>query len=104
MRTFFQITAPQNQEENLVPHKSKVLFLGTTGKQDSAGKSTLRDLLELEEPPEAPDNQWMLTYINKIATYVSHLEATFLGFKRDAEAFDYNLKGLASKLMRLIGG
>ena len=63
MRTFFQITAPQNQEENLGPHKSKVLFLGTTGKQDSAGQAALSNLSDLEEPSEAPDNQEVLTYI-----------------------------------------
>ena len=37
MRTFFQITAPQNQEENFDPHEPKVLFLGTPVKQDSSG-------------------------------------------------------------------
>ena len=40
----------------------------------------------MEEPPEAPDNQGMLTYIKNPATYVSDLAATFLSFSRDVEA------------------
>ena len=88
MRNFFQITAPQYQEENPYPNKPKVLLLGTPGKQESTGKAALRNLSELEENQEAPDNQGMLTYIIKLATYISYLAATFLGFARDVEASD----------------
>ena len=86
MRTLFQIIAPQNQEENPDPHEPKVLLLGTSRKQESSGKSDLRNLSDLEEPPEAPNNQGMLTHIKKLATYVSDLAANFLGFACDAEA------------------
>ena len=85
MRTFFQITAPKNQEEHSDPHEPKILFLGIPGKQESAGQVDLRNLSELEEPPEAPYDQGVLTYIKKLATYVSYLAATFLGFARYAE-------------------
>ena len=40
----------------------------------------------MEEKPEAPHNQGILTYIKKLATYVSGLAATFLGFAHDAES------------------
>ena len=60
--------------------------MGKPGKQESAGKAALRNLSESEETPEAPDNQGMLNYIKKLATYVSDLTATFLGFTRDGEA------------------
>ena len=36
MKTFFQITTPQNQEENPDTHETKVLLLGPPGKQESA--------------------------------------------------------------------
>ena len=49
------------------------------------GQTDLRKISELEEPPEAPENQWMLKYIKKLATYMSDLRAKFLGFARDAE-------------------
>ena len=39
----------------------------------------------MEEPPEAPDDQWVLTYIKKLATYVLYLASNFLGFARKAE-------------------
>ena len=68
------------------PHEPKVLLLGTPGKQYSAGQAALRNLSELEEPPVAPDDQGMLTYIKNLATYMSDLAVTFLGFARDAEA------------------
>ena len=55
-------------------------------KQASSGQAPLRNLSELEEPPEAPEDKWVLTYINKLTTYVFDLAATFLGFARDAEA------------------
>ena len=42
----------------------------------------------MEEPPEAPENQGVLIYTRKLATYVLDLAATFLGFARDAEASD----------------
>ena len=45
----------------------------------------LKNISELEEPPEAPDNQGILTYIKKLATYVSDLAVTFLRFSRDVE-------------------
>ena len=86
MRTLLQITDPQNQEENPDPHEPNVLLLGTPGKQESAWQAALRNLSDLEEPPEALDNQGMLTYIKKLATYVSDLASNFLGFVRDAEA------------------
>ena len=86
MRNFNHITSPQNQEEKPDPHEPKVIFLGTPVKQDSSSQSTLRNLWELEESPEAPDNQGVMTYIKKLATYVYDLAATFLGFARDAEA------------------
>ena len=44
MRTFSQTTSPQNQEENPDPHEPKVLFLGTSGKKESAGQSNIRNL------------------------------------------------------------
>ena len=59
--------------------------MGTPGKQESAGQSMLRNLLELEEPPEAPYDQGLLTYIKKLAAYVSDIAATLLGFVQDAE-------------------
>ena len=86
MRIFFQINAPQNQEENPDPHEPNILLLGTPGKQEYAGQTTLRNQLELEEPPEAPYDQGMLTYTKKLATYVYELAVTLLGFARDAEA------------------
>ena len=88
MWTFFQINAPQNKEENLDPHNPKVIFLGTPGKQDYADQAALKKLSDLEGPTEDPDNQGVLTYIKKLATYVSDLEANLLGFTRDAEASD----------------
>ena len=63
MWTFPQITGPQNQENSSDPHEPEVIFLGTTGKQDSAGQAALSNLSDLEEPSEAPDNQEVLTYI-----------------------------------------
>ena len=86
MRNFFQITTPKNQEENPESHETKVLFLGTPGKQESERNATLRNISELEEPPEDPDNQGMMTYIKKLAIYVSDLAASFFGFARYAEA------------------
>ena len=44
LRTFFQITAPKNQEDNPDPHEANVLFLVTPGKQESAGQAALRNL------------------------------------------------------------
>ena len=85
MRTFYYITAPQNQQENSDPHETKVLFLGTTVKQESAGQANIMNQSDLEELPEYPDDQGMLIYIKKLATYVSDLVDTFLGFVRDAE-------------------
>ena len=41
----------------------------------------------MEEKPEAPHNQGILTYIKKLATYVSDLAATFFGLARDEKAF-----------------
>ena len=70
MRYFFHITALQKQEKNLEPHEPKVLFLGTLVKWESAGHTNLRNLTELEEIPEAPDYQGLLTYINQLAAYV----------------------------------
>ena len=70
------------------PHKPKVLFLVTPFKQDSVGQAALKNLSELEEPPEAPDDQGVLTYTKKLATYVSDLASIFLGFARDEEALD----------------
>ena len=55
-------------------------------KQDSSGQAALRNLSELEEPLETPNDQGMLTYIKKLATRMSDLVATFLGFAHDAEA------------------
>ena len=72
MRTIFQITASQNQEDNPDPHEPKVLFLGTPVKKESAGQATISNLSYLEETPESPN------------TYVSDLSATFLGFVRDS--------------------
>ena len=40
----------------------------------------------MEEPPEDPDNQGMLTYTNNLSNYMSDLASKFLGFSRDAEA------------------
>ena len=58
----------------------------TPGKQESSGQATLRNFLELEETPEAPDNQGMLTYIKKLAIYVLDIVDTFLDFTWDEEA------------------
>ena len=63
MWTFFHITAPQNKEENQYIYETKVRFLGTPGKQESAGKADLRNLSKLEEPLESPNNQGMLNNI-----------------------------------------
>ena len=46
------------------------------------------NLSDLEEPSEAPDDQGVLTYIKKLATYVYYFAATLLGFTHDAEASD----------------
>ena len=81
MRTFFQITSLQNQEENLDPHELKVLFLGTPVKQDSVGQADIRDLSELEEPPESTDNQGVLTYTKKISYLRAGSFCHFLGFR-----------------------
>ena len=70
MRYFFRIEAPQKQEKNLDPYEPKVLFLGTLVKCESTGHADLRNLSELEETPEAPDEQGLLTYINQVAAYV----------------------------------
>ena len=70
----------------MTAHETKILFLVTPGKQDSSGQAALRNLSKLEEPPEGPDNQGVLTCIKKLATYMSDLAATFLDFARDAEA------------------
>ena len=88
MWKIYQITAPQNQENNLDPHESNVLFLGTHGKQASDGQVDLRNLSELKEPPEDPYDKGILTYINNLTTYVLDLTSNFLGFTRDAEASD----------------
>ena len=40
----------------------------------------------MEDTPKALDDKGVLTYIKNLATYVSDLVATFLGFSRDAEA------------------
>ena len=83
MWTFFHITAPQKHEKKLNIDESKVLFWGTPVKQESSGKVTLRNLLGLGEPLEAPDDQRFLTYIKILSVYMSDLEARFLGFSRD---------------------
>ena len=88
MRNFFRITVPQNQEENLDSHESRVIFLVTPVKQESAGQAALRNLSELEETPEAQYYQGVLTYIKNLATYVSDFEATFLVYARGVEASD----------------
>ena len=44
MGTVYQTTETKNQEENLDPHESKVLFLGTLVKQDSAGQDAIMNL------------------------------------------------------------
>ena len=69
-------------------HKHKVLFLGTICKQDYSIQASLMNLSDLEEPSEAPDDQGVLTYIKKLATYVYYFAATLLGFTNDAEASD----------------
>ena len=63
MWTFFQIIAPQNQEENSYPHEPKVLLLSTSVKQYSSGKYALINLSKLEESSEDPYNQGVLNYI-----------------------------------------
>ena len=73
--------------------------MGTPGKQESAEKSALRNLSEFEEALEDPDNQVILTYIKKLATNVSDLAATLLGFTRDAEASALGL----GKYLEIIG-
>ena len=40
----------------------------------------------MEEPPEAPYDQGVLNYIKILATYMSYIAATLLGFARVAEA------------------
>ena len=70
------------------PHELKAILLSKPGKQNSTRQSDPRNLSELEEPPEAPGNEGVLTYIKKLATYVSDLAVTLLGFARDAEAPD----------------
>ena len=60
--------------------------MGAPGKQESTGKVDISNLLELEETSEAPDDQEVLTYIKRLATYVSDLVAAFLGLTCDAEA------------------
>ena len=40
----------------------------------------------MEEPPEAPDDQGVLTYTIKLDPFMSDLASTFLGFARYAEA------------------
>ena len=82
----------------MTAHETKILFLVTPGKQDSSGQAALRNLSKLEEPPEGPDNQGVLTCIKKLATYMSDLAATFLGFTRDAEA---SALGLSKDLERI---
>ena len=62
-----------NHENNFDPHEPNFILLGALGKKDSTGKSDLRNLSESEEPPEAPDEQGVTTYIKKLATYVSDL-------------------------------
>ena len=42
----------------------------------------------MEDTPKALDDKGVLTYIKNLATYVSDLVATFLGFSRDVEASD----------------
>ena len=57
MRAFFQITDPQNQEDNFDPHEPQVLFLVTPGKQDYLVQAAPRNLSDLEEPPKSPENE-----------------------------------------------
>ena len=47
-------------------------------KQEYAGQASLRNLSNLEEPLEDPDNQGLLTYIKKLVVYVSDIAATLL--------------------------
>ena len=86
MRAFFQITDPQNQEDNFDPHEPQVLFLVTPGKQDYLVQAAPRNLSDLEKPPKSPENEWVLTYIKTLATYMSDRVATSLVFTRGAEA------------------
>ena len=67
------------------PHEPKVPLLGTPEKQESARQSALRNLLDLEEPSEAPYYQGVLTYTKNLSTYVLDLMGTFLVFAHDAE-------------------
>ena len=60
--------------------------MGTLGEHASVRQAALRNLSELEETPEAPENQDILTYIKNLATYVSDLASTFLGFAHDTKA------------------
>ena len=62
---FFQISAPQKQENNLGPHEPKFHFLVIPGKQESAGQADLRNLSELKEPPEDPDDQGLFLISRK---------------------------------------
>ena len=94
----FQITSPQNQEENPDPHKPKVLFLSTPGKQESSGQDTTRNLKQLKKSPESPDNQGMLTHIKKLVTYVSNISANFLGFVCDEEVSDLVLSKIPERI------
>ena len=68
------------------PHEPKVLFLGTPVKQEYSRQAALRNISELVEPPEDPDDQVVLTYIKRLDTYMLDLGGAFLSFAGDAEA------------------
>ena len=63
MRNFSQITDPRKQKNNSDPNELNVLFLGTPFNQEYAGQATLRNLSELEDPPEYLYDQRELNYI-----------------------------------------
>ena len=86
MRIFFQINDHPKEGKNSDSHGPKVIFLGTSGKQDYERHTALRNLSYLEETPEAPYYQGMLNYIKELATYMSDLAAILLGFASDVEA------------------
>ena len=69
MLNFFQITAPQNQEENLDSNEPKVLLLGTPGKQESDRKAALKKYTIVRGTHRSPRQQRDI-YLHQKSSYL----------------------------------